>query len=189
MNKPNNAKSAASVAALKQALMELVVDKPYLQITVQELCKKAGLNRTTFYSHYSSVHDVLVALEDDLYQTVTDEILPADGDIQQLASKNTMCLVLSFIKRYESLYRMFLPELAETRVFQELTGFVRKKYIIPHYRPASSLRAEYDYRFEYCKQGTMGVLIKWVTDGCVEPEEDVASFIEHMLQLCIRKEP
>ncbi|MGN0998737.1 MAG: TetR/AcrR family transcriptional regulator, partial [Faecousia sp.] len=185
MNTPNNAKSAASIAAIKCAMLELVAEKPYLQISVAELCKKAGLNRTTFYSHFSSVHDVLVELEDDMYQTVVKDVLPADGDVQLLTSKDTMCQVLGFLKKQERLYRQFLPQLSETRIFRELSEFVQEKYIIPNYHPASSMRGEYGYHFEFCKQGTMGILTKWVSGGCAESEEEMASFIEHMLKLCI----
>ena len=36
---------------LKTALIELMQEKPFQQITIKELCEQADLNRTTFYLH------------------------------------------------------------------------------------------------------------------------------------------
>ena len=41
-----------SKAALKEAFLELFQTKEPEEITVVELCQKAGVNRSTFYAHY-----------------------------------------------------------------------------------------------------------------------------------------
>ena len=42
------------------AMMELIREKPYTQITVSELCKAAGISRQTFYSLFTSRENVIV---------------------------------------------------------------------------------------------------------------------------------
>ena len=37
--------------ALRDALIELLADKPLARITVRELCERADVNRSTFYAH------------------------------------------------------------------------------------------------------------------------------------------
>ena len=50
----------------KEALKELMLThSDYMDISVKELCEKAGLNRRTFYLHYEYIDDVLVELEED----------------------------------------------------------------------------------------------------------------------------
>ena len=44
---------------LHQALLLLLQKKPLDKISVSELCKKAGVNRTTFYNHYTTPADIL----------------------------------------------------------------------------------------------------------------------------------
>ena len=46
------ARSDRSKAALKSAFLELFQSKEPEEITVVELCRKAGVNRSTFYAHY-----------------------------------------------------------------------------------------------------------------------------------------
>ncbi len=44
---------------MNQALIELLNKKEYDFITVKEICKKAGVNRSTFYLHYETIDDLL----------------------------------------------------------------------------------------------------------------------------------
>ena len=63
---------------IKDILLEELKTKPYSKITVTEICKKAEMNRGTFYLHYYDIDDVLNdILEDFLSDTssVLDHVL------------------------------------------------------------------------------------------------------------------
>lgn len=45
--------------ALEHAFIRLALQKPYSHITVTDIAKEAGVNRMTFYSHYSSIEDII----------------------------------------------------------------------------------------------------------------------------------
>jgi AcrR family transcriptional regulator len=47
--------------ALFEAFMKLLYEKPFDEITVNELCDTAGIRRATFYKHYSDKFDFLTA--------------------------------------------------------------------------------------------------------------------------------
>lgn len=49
-----------------QAFWKLYARKPLSQITVRELTQLAGINRSTFYSHYLDMYDLLAEAEDAL---------------------------------------------------------------------------------------------------------------------------
>jgi AcrR family transcriptional regulator len=46
---------------LADALLELIVEKGYEAVTVQEIADRADLNRATFYLHFDGKEDLLVA--------------------------------------------------------------------------------------------------------------------------------
>ncbi|MGN1382319.1 MAG: TetR/AcrR family transcriptional regulator [Eubacterium sp.] len=50
---------------LKNSLTELAETTPLEKISVKSLCSRAGINRSTFYTHYGSPYDVLHDMEDD----------------------------------------------------------------------------------------------------------------------------
>ena len=51
-----------TVAATKQritdSLFEIMRDDSIEHVTVREVCGKAGITRSTFYTHFSNVYDV-----------------------------------------------------------------------------------------------------------------------------------
>ena len=50
--------------ALRDAMIELICEKPLTSITVKDVCARADINRSTFYLHYKDVDSLLVAVED-----------------------------------------------------------------------------------------------------------------------------
>jgi AcrR family transcriptional regulator len=45
--------------ALSEALSEQLKEKPFEQITVTDIARKAGLNRQTFYYHFRDLYDLI----------------------------------------------------------------------------------------------------------------------------------
>ena len=56
----SNKTALQSQRQIAGAMMELIREKPYTQITVSELCKAAGISRQTFYSLFTSRENVIV---------------------------------------------------------------------------------------------------------------------------------
>lgn len=56
-----------SKKAIKDALLDLMYEKNFNQITVNELLKKANISRGTFYAHFSNLEDVRQQLINDLF--------------------------------------------------------------------------------------------------------------------------
>lgn len=67
---------------LKEALLELLQDKPIERISVKEICEKADINRSTFYVHYGSPNELLDSINDDVY----DEIKAANTGFTDMMS-------------------------------------------------------------------------------------------------------
>lgn len=56
-----------SVHALGVALVELMQEREFGSITVQQILDRAGVGRATFYSHYRNKHDVLYSSYERLF--------------------------------------------------------------------------------------------------------------------------
>ncbi len=59
---------------LKESLMELLKIKPIDKITVKELCIVADINRSTFYSHYKDVYEIIEQMESNIVESVMRNI-------------------------------------------------------------------------------------------------------------------
>lgn len=80
-NNSSDLRVQKTVKAVKQALVTLIMQKPYRQIRVDELDKEAMINRQTFYSHFASIDNVLEAIGEDMLGELQEglkALVPAD---------------------------------------------------------------------------------------------------------------
>lgn len=56
----NNKTALQSQRQIADAMMALLDEKPFSQITISELCKAAGISRQTFYTLFTSRENVMV---------------------------------------------------------------------------------------------------------------------------------
>src|SRR5258706_16136663 len=56
----NDRRVDRTMAALRTALIELIQEKHYDSITVQDIIDRANVGRSTFYTHFRDKEDVLI---------------------------------------------------------------------------------------------------------------------------------
>lgn len=61
--------------SITNAFLELRAVKPLEKITIKELCEKARINKSTFYSHYADIYDLSESLENHVIQNVMDNLI------------------------------------------------------------------------------------------------------------------
>ena len=59
MERTENQRVRLTKRLLLEALLLLIEKKHISQVSVTELCAKAGINRATFYKHYGTPNDIL----------------------------------------------------------------------------------------------------------------------------------
>src|SRR5699024_10807160 len=59
----NDHRTRVTNLLIRRAFLDLLRQKPMQSITVEELCGQAGINRGTFYSHYTDIYDLLGQME------------------------------------------------------------------------------------------------------------------------------
>ena len=59
MYRGSNPTALQSQQWLTESLIALMEEKPFAQISVQELCRRADLSRQTFYNFFSSKEEIL----------------------------------------------------------------------------------------------------------------------------------
>lgn len=57
---------------LGDALMELMHGKPFTEITVQQVLDRAGVGRSTFYTHYRDKDDLFISDVEEFFERMSD---------------------------------------------------------------------------------------------------------------------
>lgn len=60
-----NRRTLLTKRIIKESLVEMLKKKPIERVTVSALCIEADINRSTFYSHYSDVCDVIEEIKQE----------------------------------------------------------------------------------------------------------------------------
>ena len=72
MNTPNNKRKKESMERIEKVFIELLQTKALNEISVSDICKRAGLNRTTFYANYTDIYGLADAIRAKLEIEVSD---------------------------------------------------------------------------------------------------------------------
>ena len=61
---------------IKDALMEVMAEKQYMDIMVTDIVTRAGVARASFYRNFNSINDVIDAISDELSEEMLEDISP-----------------------------------------------------------------------------------------------------------------
>ena len=86
---------------IRQAFMELTVEKGFAALTVRDITKRAMMNRSTFYRHYLDKYDLLEAYMDEMYALVEDRA----GERQPHEAPSNLIDLLKHIQQFADFYR------------------------------------------------------------------------------------
>lgn len=98
MEQKENQRIILTKHMLKDSLLQLMETKSIQKISVCELCKNAGINRATFYNHYTMPSDILREIGNDMadeIQTLLKEKKPKSNTSLQ----DKVELVCSYLQK------------------------------------------------------------------------------------------
>ncbi len=98
-------------ALLRDALLELIIEKGYQDITVQDITDRADVARTTFYLHFTDKDDLLFKSMREIYEELISHVpVPTP---EQLASGEYMLgdgSDFKHVAQYAEFYKIMLGE-------------------------------------------------------------------------------
>lgn len=170
MNKKNNQRYRDMDICMKAAMLELMQKIPFEKITVKSICQRAGVNRGTFYSHYTDMEGMMNDLDDHL----SGELLQVVEEwIQVNGSKSIFLPYLRYIKEHQYVYQITLSKrkvLPIRKSFQPLL----ENLILPRFS-ATQITDEEEliYYKVYFQSGITMVLKCWIENGCKKSDEEM----------------
>ena len=176
---------------MSDALLDLLKTKPFEYITISEICKKAGVNRSTFYLHYENTADRLAEtgqrLLDDfrsyfMVDTVALTAHFADCEEKELnfITEEYLHPYLSYIRDNRHVFATILKHANSFHfdaVFQRLFQHVFDPILHRFGYPAEDRK----YVMMFYLSGINALVLEWLKDGCRKSIEEVS----HIIRECI----
>jgi AcrR family transcriptional regulator len=128
---------------IQTAVVELLKDKKdFFSITVSDVCRKANINRGTFYHHYANIAEVANAIEAELMEAMTNAW--NEAKIQKGSIADFIRTVTGKIKENEIAYKSlvdYIPnyffEDMKTRFIHEIEPDFRRNGTLSDYAKAT----------------------------------------------------
>lgn len=168
---------------LRDALLALIAEKGYQEITVQDVTDRANVARTTFYLHYKDIDDLLFSSMADMYQDLfteweqrTPALLDPGSNVQDYEGD------FEHVAQYASFYRVMMSENGSmkfmVRVQQYLTVAMEQtlRRVIP---PGQEPSVPLDMLAAMLAGVEIGVMMWWI-------QSDMPYTPEAMSRLCDR---
>ena len=169
MNKVNNKRKKESQDRIQKVFVELIQNKEINEITVSEICKKANLNRSTFYSNYIDIYDLADRIRDNLFQEVLN-LFPEETK-EKKHSYDFLKLFIH-IKENQLFYKTYF-KLNYENDYNLLDGMVDYREFERFYNDLKNI----NYHITFFKYGLNAVIKRWLYYGCVESPEEIMEVI------------
>lgn len=187
----NESKYFYTAELMNQALISLLEKKDIEFITVTEITKKAGVNRSTFYLHYENVYELL----EETIENLNKQFL-SSFNVQapfHITSKEEAFLItdeklvpyLEFVKQNKRVLKLInkKPQLFRARItYQNMYA----KIFYPAISQYVSREDEKIYNLEFYTRGVVAIIHKWLELNCVTEIDKLVEIIKNCVNYTVK---
>jgi AcrR family transcriptional regulator len=167
--------------ALGDALVELMQEKPFDSITVQDVLDRAQVGRSTFYSHYSDKDDLLMSDADEFFESIamalsfhgdtSERVFPVKEFFLHIIDASRFVAALKDSGKIHENFELAQGHFARG-IERRLSEIPRGAQIPPHERSIIA----------FAHAGALLSLLRWWIDrGMKEPAEEMDRLFHKMV--------
>lgn len=160
--------------AIENAMVELLTEQPFDQISTVKLAETAGISRSSFYTHYKDKYDMIDHYQSRLFHT-----------LEYIFGKYAILNQQALLEVFEYLQsEPLLAALLSENGTKEIQNFLRNKLLIllktdiltrSVNRPLNE--RELEYFGVYLANALFGVCQKWIAQGKKESPQEITDFL------------
>lgn len=169
--------------SLQNALLELLETKELKEITVKEICDKAGISRNAFYQHYGYKEDLYDQMVARATETIRESLMPVVPDasvVKEDTIENYAANIIKGISEVRDLIYVMLKG-DDGKFLRQLTDLIFGQTLqnaIPFFGLKDS--AELRLYYEFQAAGMAAFIIKWILATDIS-EDNAASLLTDIL--------
>ncbi len=144
---------------IKDAFLELLEEQKTDKISVTDICKRADVNRSTFYAYYYDVETLLHEIENEVLERI-----PVTDSLNAIYSDNGYLSLLEnffgYLQENERVFRLLMIQADNSHFNRRLVNTVMEKYNMLS-NIEDPLLARYGYIFVI--NGVIGLVKEWIS--------------------------
>ncbi|MCX4317654.1 MAG: TetR/AcrR family transcriptional regulator [Lachnospiraceae bacterium] len=174
MNTKGNQRYQDTRKRIKAVVQDLLQTKKLQEITVSEVCRLAGIHRTTFYGHFLDIYDCMEKLIREMYTEMMEHFVAEEN----VTLSEGFLWLFEFVKEHRGLFLRFIEIRQESPTFQGLPTFLERhmEKLVLQFGYIS--KEELLYHQEFFSAGLLAMIRRWLLCGCVESPEEMCRILE-----------
>jgi len=171
-----NQRVVISKRLLKEALLRLLEKKHIDEISVSELCQASEINRTTFYRHYQTPHDVLLEMEFDFVSRFYDTPGTTNDWNDMWKTAVRMCHFIYDDKETVKLFMRNNTDSDFTQIFQNFSdGFLASRKVL--YKDKAVDADMLRLMATFFAHGIYALIRQWIMEDIPKTPEEIAELV------------
>jgi AcrR family transcriptional regulator len=172
---PSDARQVRSRTALTSALLELLEEKPFDQLTIREISARAGTGYATFFRHYATKEALLSDVASEEIADLLNRTLPVLHDSNSYESTRALC---QHVAEHRNLWTALLTGGAAGIVREE---FIRQARHLPRDFAEVKSWLPSDLGVVYGTGGTIDLLAWWLSQDEDYSPEQIAAVLNRLI--------
>lgn len=157
---------------LKSSLVSLLAQKPLEKIKVTELCAAAGVNRSTFYTHYLDLFDFIDQIKEELKAEILKHMRDHFSPVAGMQQESTIKF-LNYLKDNAQLYLHLYQENGPHCLREQMWQLTKDL----HLKPATHPDAYAEFQLRFKTFGITSVINDWCGNKNSVQTEELADFL------------
>ncbi len=171
---------------IQDALIELILEKGYEAVTIQDILDRADVGRSTFYAHYTDKDDLLRSRFETLLNAFDEHVqsivdLNSGLPTSAAASANLPLMILKYVEHEHLLFKALLGKNGGTSHVTFLQNHLLKftRIILQTITRAKLSSQQLEIVAQYMTNSYLSLLVWWV-------DNDKPCSVEELYTLLIR---
>ncbi|MBE5757778.1 MAG: TetR/AcrR family transcriptional regulator [Clostridiales bacterium] len=171
MNIKNNKRYKISSEKIETTFLTLILNHRYEDITISQICERAEINRSTFYSHYDDINDLIIKIESKFANGMA-----AIFNFGLRRTNEAFIEMFKFVKENKYFYKAFLnipyATLAEKNIKDKVLTNIKDKHDMGDVDDMNIY-----YRANFFGAGIKELCRLWLERDCKESPEHMAKLL------------
>lgn len=176
ISKNNNPQNRITKESIFTALMLLMEQKDFKEISITELTKKAGVSRMAFYRNYNLMEDIITSYLDEFFEDYSNQI----SRNEKIDTCDSVRLYFTYFRNHEKLITNLNNSNLTNLILERVTRFLHSlcKDIVCE---KSHSPEKEKYSIEFLAGGVYKVLIEWAKSGMKESDDVMAQIVYSLM--------
>lgn len=183
VKKADSARVRMTKKMLRDAFTALLLEKPIQNISVRELCERAGVNRGTFYIHYRDIFHLMETIENEIVTALGDILGKLDVSPGNDNAFIEVCLkIFEYLKQNADICIILLSENGDVNFINRLLDLAKAQCMVQYVEKyPNASQSQLDYFYSFISSGCIGMLRQWGEHNFSDSPAHVALLAEHMI--------